>query len=123
MQLFRELYDAVGKRPIERVSLETRIRKTDVYRYLPKAMSKRGGLAPNPKTTATIVRVLLRMRKYEVVGKMLENAAFRVSSSCQECRNWTRVLRYNGIIYDPLSEAEKYRLERDLLGITQNNLK
>jgi ArsR family metal-binding transcriptional regulator len=105
-KLFEELCDAVGGRIIERVHLETGIRQTDVYRYLPKTKSKRGGLIPSPATTAKVIKALLKLRRNKSVVKLLENASYRAHSSSREYFKWVRLLRKNNFINNPWSDSE-----------------
>jgi len=74
LKLFNVLCEAVEKRPLERIWLETGIRKTDLYRYLPKSKSRKGGLVPSPKTTVKIIRALLRCSRTETVVRILDQA-------------------------------------------------
>jgi hypothetical protein len=121
MQLFQELCEAMDKRVPERIWLATGIRKTDIYRYFPKSKSKKGGLAPNPITTVKIIKALIKKRRYELVAKILENAAQRVHSSCRECFDWNSKLREKNIIYNPLSESEINKIERSLPGLIKKD--
>src|SRR3990172_10942674 len=68
LEIFKEYCKILEKRIPERVWMETehRIRKTDVYRYLPKSKSSRGGHTPNPDTTAKIFMALLKRKEYEL---------------------------------------------------------
>jgi hypothetical protein len=112
--LFNELCDAVGKRVTERIWQETGIRKTDVYRYLPKNKSRRGGLVPNSTTTVKIVKALLKRRKYDIVVKTLECAGNKMHYSFQEYFEWVKMMRKNNTINNPLSDAEISRINRSL---------
>lgn len=105
-KLFEELCDAVGGRMIERVHQETGIRQTDVYRYLPKSGSKRGGLTPSPITTAKVVKALLKRRRTNIVVKLLESASYRAHSSSKEYFEWVKLLRKNNFIDNPWADSE-----------------
>jgi len=110
IKLFRELCRILGKRVPERVSLETGIRKTDVYRYLPKSESRRGGLIPNPATTVKIMKALLRNGGIEQVVDALDRVGNEMRKSYLEYFNWTKELRKRNIIYNPLSDEEFRKL-------------
>lgn len=111
LRLFNELYQAVGKRPLEKIWMATGIRKTDLYRYLPKSKSKRGGLAPSPANTVKIIRALLRHGGAELVVKLLDGPAMELRRSFQIYFLWTRSLRRRNVIYNPLSESEMNKIE------------
>lgn len=109
-RLFEELCEAVGGRTIERIHQETGIRKTDVYRYLPKTKSRRGGLTPNPITTTKVIKALLKRRQNRTVVTLLENASYRANSSSKAYFEWVRVLRKNNFIDNPWSRSEMSHL-------------
>ncbi|MFB3889423.1 MAG: hypothetical protein ACE14S_08020 [Candidatus Bathyarchaeia archaeon] len=113
-QLFEELCATVGKRIPERIWQETGIRKTDVYRYLPKRKSRRRGLVPSPTTTAKVVKALLKRRKYDAVAKIFEAAANEMHRSFQEFFEWRRWMRNSNVIDNPLSDSEWSKIRRSL---------
>jgi len=57
----------------ERIAIETKMDKTQVYRYLNKKA------IPNPKTTARVIDVLINLGSFETVVKILEPAAQRMT--------------------------------------------
>jgi hypothetical protein len=109
-KLFEELCDAVGGRMIERIHQETGIRQTDVYRYLPKTRSKRGGLTPNATTTVKVVQALLKRRRNNIVVKLLESASYRCHSSSKEYYKWVKLMRKNNFIDNPWADSEMRHL-------------
>jgi hypothetical protein len=114
LKLFEELYEAVGKRPLEKIWLATGIRKTDLYRYLPKTKSKRGGLAPSPANTVKLIRALIDNGRAEFVVNILDVAAEELRKSFQIYFLWTRSLRRRNVIYNPLSRSEMKKIENTL---------
>ena len=114
LRLFEELFEAAGKRPLEKIWLATGIRKTDLYRYLPKTKSKRGGLAPSPANTVKIIRALLSHGRTEFVVETLDDAAMELRRSFQIYFLWTKSLRRRNVIYNPLSESEMNKIENAL---------
>ena len=114
LKLFEELYESVGKRPLEKISMRTHIRKTDLYRYLPKTKSKRGGLAPSPANTVKIIRALLVRGHAKFVVTMLDDPAMKLRKSFQKYFFWTRYLRDSNTIYNPLSDIEMENIKRAL---------
>ena len=117
IKLFTELCASVGNRVVENIWLETGIRKTDIYRYLPKTMSKRGGLVPNPATTAKILKALQKRRKFDLITKVLEDPANEMHRSYNEYFEWLRRMRKSNIIDNPLSDSEYAKIERSLPGL------
>jgi hypothetical protein len=96
----------------------TKIRKTDLYRYLPKTKSKKGGLVPSPENTVKIIRALLWYGETEFVVEVLDEAAMMLRKSYQTYFYWTRSLRRRNVIYNPLSQSEMDNIERRLnLGV------
>ena len=114
LKVFEELCRTFAKRVPEHVWLETGIRKTDVYRYLPKSESKRGGLVPSPATTVKIIKALLKIGRYEFVAKALEPAGDEMRKSYHEYFSWVKFLKAHDFIYNPLSNIEIRKLERSL---------
>jgi hypothetical protein len=110
MKLFRNLCDIIGQRVPERVSLATGIRKTDVYRYLPKSKSRRGGLVPNPDTTVKVIKALLDNGGIESVVIALDQVGNEMRTSYLEYFAWARNLRKQNIIDNPLSDEEIAKL-------------
>ena len=114
LRLFERLCAILGEPIPEKVSLETGIRKTDVYRYLPKSRSRRGGLVPSPKTTVRVVKALLRNGRFHVVFEALDPVEHEFRRTCRIYFDWKKELKNRGVIYDPLSRGEIDRLERSL---------
>ena len=114
LQLFEDLCKILGEPVPERVWLATGIRKTDVYRYLPKSRSLRGGLVPNPKTTAHIIKGLLRNGGLNLVLRALDHIEQEIRRTYREYFDWKKTLRKRNIIYDPLSRQEIDKLEKSL---------
>jgi hypothetical protein len=113
-KLFEDLCRAVGSRVPERIWMETGIRKTDVYRYLPRSKSRRGGLVPNSTTTVKIIKALLKHGMHEHVIKILEPAENEMCRSYKEFFKWKKRLKKHNVIYDPLSDDEMRNIERSL---------
>jgi uncharacterized protein (DUF2267 family) len=114
LRLFNELYTVVGKRPLEKIWLETGIRKTDLYRFLPKSQSKKGGHVPSAKNTTKIAKALLRHSKTEFVVEILDKIATDLRNSYHTYFKWTKFLRSQNIINNPLSRSEKQKIESAL---------
>lgn len=112
LKLFQDLCKVLGEPIPERVWLATGIRKTDVYRYLPKSRSLRGGLAPNPKTTVRVIKALLSERKFQLVLDALDPVENEIRRACREYFDWKKKLRKRNIIYYPLSREEMDRIEK-----------
>jgi hypothetical protein len=118
-KIFEELYESTRKRKIENIWLDTRIRKTDIYRYLPKTKSKRGGLIPSPRTTAKILMALQNKRKFDLIAKVLEAPGNDMHSSWTEYFEWLKRMRKSNIINNPLSDSELAKIERSLPGLRE----
>lgn len=114
LSLFEALYQATGGRPLERIWQLTGIRKTDLYRYLPRTKSKKGGLTPSPKNTVKIIKALLKFGKTELVVNTLDPAASAMRMSYKSYFNWTKSLRKRNVVYNPLSHSEMYRIKKSL---------
>jgi len=112
MKLFEELCLTLGKGVPEKVWLETGIRKTDVYRYLPKSESRRGGMVPGPTTTAKVIRALLKNGRVQFVVETLDWVGNEMRKSYLEYFNWTKSLRKHNIIFNPLSDDEIRKINR-----------
>jgi glutaredoxin-related protein len=102
------LCDAVQKRIPERVSLELRIKRPNVYPYM-KGRKKR--LVPNAETTARIINALRYKACSKAVLTILEPAMERMRISVKAYQNWMRGMKG---INNPFSEAEIERLEWSL---------
>jgi len=114
MKLFEDLCKTFGKRVPERVSIETGIRKTDVYRYLPKSKSRRGGLVPSPATTIKVIKALLKNGQTELVTEALNPAGNEMRKSYLEYFKWIKNLRKRNVIYNPLSDQEIRKILKSL---------
>jgi hypothetical protein len=80
LAIFEDYCKIIEKRIPERVWLETRIQKTNVYRYLPKSVSKRGGRKPGPHSTAKFITALIeRHGKLPLVRSYLDPLASLVN--------------------------------------------
>ncbi len=112
LRLFQDLCKVLGEPIPEKVWLATGIRKTDVYRYLPKSRSSRGGLVPNPKTSVRVIKALLRRRKIQLVLEALDPVENKIRRACREYFDWKKELRKRNIIYDPLSREEMDRIKK-----------
>jgi len=77
----------------ERIAIETKMDKTQVYRYLNKKA------VPNPKTTARVINALMNLGSFETVVKILEPAAQRMTRASRNFYRWKKYLVKNGIIY------------------------
>ena len=85
-------------RLVERISMETGIYKTHVYRYLNDKMT------PNPKTTVKIIKALVKLGQIETVFKFLEPAAKRLYEDYRIFLKWGKYIKQKNIIYNPLSK-------------------
>ncbi len=112
LRLFQDLCKVLGEPIPEKVWLATGIRKTDVYRYLPKSRSSRGGLVPNPKTSVRVIKALLRRRKIQLVLEALDPVENKIRRACREYFDWKKELRKRNIIYNPLSREEMDRIKK-----------
>jgi len=117
LNLFQNLCTILGEPIPERVWRETGIRKTDVYRYLPKSRSLKGGLVPSPKTTVRVIEALLKdggLKELQAVTNALDPVAEVMRKSYRGYFEWKKTLRINSIIFDPLSRKEIDKLEKSL---------
>jgi hypothetical protein len=116
LKLFEDLCQILGEPIPERVWLSTRIRKTDVYRYLPKSRSLRGGRVPSPATTVRIIRALIKGGQAGIQSAInaLDRAEAEMRTSYRQYFFWKKALRESNRIYDPLSRVEIDKLERSL---------
>lgn len=112
MKLFEELCKTVAKRVPERVSLETGIRKTDVYRYLPKSKSRKGGLVPSPITTAKVMKALLKNGKTEFVANTIDSAVDDMRKSYHEYFSWKMDMKDRNVIDNPWWELRAMKPKR-----------
>jgi ArsR family metal-binding transcriptional regulator len=114
-RLFEELCRIVGEPIPEKVWLKTRIRKTDVYRYLPKTRSKRGGLVPNSTTTIIIIKALNRSGEegLQSVLSVFDPIEREMRRTVRKYFSWKKYLTEN-VFYNPLSRAQISKLERSL---------
>jgi len=79
LSIFEDYCKILEKRVPERVWLETGIKKTNVYRYLPQSMSKRGGRKPAPRPTAKFITSLIEKHgKLSLVRVYLDSVARQV---------------------------------------------
>ena len=80
LSLFEDYCKILEKRIPERVWLETGIKKTNIYRYLPKDVSKRGGRKPTLGPTAKfIVALIEKHEKLSLVRSYLDSVAGQVN--------------------------------------------
>lgn len=114
LKLFKDLCKVLGEPTPERVWMETGIRKTDVYRYLPKSRSLRGGLVPGPEITVRIIKALLKNGGLQVVLDALDPIDREFRRTCRAYSYWKKALRKRKKTYDPLSREEIDKLEKSL---------
>lgn len=116
LKLFEDLCRILGEPIPERVCLSTGIRKTDVYRYLPKSRSLRGGRVPSPTVTVRIVTALINSGQEGLQSAInaLDRAEADMRTGYREYFFWKKALRESNRIYDPLSREEIDKLEKSL---------
>jgi len=112
LELVDNLVATLGKPIPERISLETGIPKTHVYRYLPQHKPRR--LAPDAKTTARMVKALLRNGGLQTVLHLLDPVEQEMKKTYHEYFRWKKTLRRYDIIPNPLSDTSIARLQRSL---------
>ena len=83
----------------EQISLATGIERTHVYPYL------RGERVPNPKTTAKVIKALIKSGDIQFVVRCLEPVARRMQRDCKAFFQWRSELKLLGILYSPLDES------------------
>jgi hypothetical protein len=116
-EAYREIH---GKRAIERISLETGISKSNLYKYLPESESLKGGHIPDADVTAKMLDALQHGSKYrsgreiELVKKTLEMAFQRANGSSRRYYDWVQQLKKTGILDDPFSQSTRFKLEMAL---------
>ena len=103
LALFEDYCKVLEKRVPERVWLETDIKKANVYRYLPKAISKRGGRKPAPRPAAKFMVALIEKHgKLSLVRSYLDSVAGQVNLTGSGNDVTFAAKRYN------LKTSEKY---------------
>lgn len=103
LALFEDYCKILEKRVPERVWLETGIKKTNVYRYLPRVISKRGGRKPAPHPTAKFILALIEKHgKLPLVRSYLDSITSQVNLDGSGDDVTFAIRRYN------LKTSEKY---------------
>lgn len=83
----------------EQISLATGIERTHVYPYLKR---KR---IPNSRTTAKVIKALIKTGDIQFVVRCLEPIARRMQRNCKAFFQWRSELKLLGILYSPLDEG------------------
>ncbi len=113
LKVFEEYCRVLEKRVPERVSIETGIKRNNVYRYLPRTQSKIGGNIPEPEPTAKIIMALaLKHHEYDFVINILQPARDRMRISYLKFDDWSKIFRNK-----PYTLEEIVKLERSLPGL------
>lgn len=116
LKLFEGLCRILEEPVPERVWLSTGIRKTDVYRYLSKSRSLRGGRVPSPATTVRIITALINSGQVglKLAMDFLDRAEAEMRADIRHYFSWKRALQESNITYSPISREEIAKLERSL---------
>ena len=98
-------------RVVERVSMELKIKRSNVYRYM-KVRKRR--FVPNEQTTARIIESLIKYGRSQSILPFMKRGSERMSSAAKVYRKW---VKNREDANSPFSRAEFQRLCR---GMTPN---
>jgi|YelNatPaOPRAMG01_1025707.scaffolds.fasta_scaffold38400_3 hypothetical protein len=93
IKLFQELLNALSHWSPPSIAKLIGIKKTHIYRYLPKSKSSIGGLAPNNKTTAKIIIALKNYGRLNVALEYLDKAALEIEKTLKQYKSIPRYKR------------------------------
>ncbi|MEM2191981.1 MAG: hypothetical protein QXG39_05575 [Candidatus Aenigmatarchaeota archaeon] len=91
IKLFEELLNTLPRWSAPSIAGLIGIKKTHIYRYLPKSKSSVGGLAPNNKTTAKIIMALIDRGRLTLVLDHLDKAARDMEETLKQYRRIPRL--------------------------------
>lgn len=117
LHLFDLLYDVIGKRKPEEISLALNIKPQAAYRYFHQSKRR---VVPNYRTSAKIIKALMKRTKNDEVISFLDVAAERMRGAHRAYIQWRRKTASETflLLYKPL---ERIKHCRSPSGIFENS--